>query len=146
MARQKPLIIQEYARMWPREVFDCLIPNANGKGKQTRLVKRLELLDKPGVYVLYRNEIPYYIGQAAPLRARLWHHASYPGARYHNFWNFFCAFVVLEKSQRNEIEGILIASMPTANSAKPKIKKAKMPSEVIKMAAKIRRAKANPFG
>jgi hypothetical protein len=144
MARQKQLV-EEYARMWPREVFDCLMPNQDGKKKKTKLVKGLELLNKPGVYVLYRNEIPYYIGQAAPLRGRLWHHASYPGARYHTFWNFFCAFVVPEKSRRNEIEGILIASMPTANSAKPKRKKAKMPKSVVQMAASIRRAHANPL-
>ncbi len=80
MARQKPLI-EEYARMWPREVFDCLIPNSNGKGKGTKLVKGLELLNKPGVYVLYRNEIPYYIGPAAPLRARLCYHASVVSAK-----------------------------------------------------------------
>ncbi len=83
MVRQKQLV-EEYARMWPREVVDRLIPNQDGKKKGTKLVKGLELLNKPGVYVLYRNDIPYYIGQAAPLRGRLWHHASYPGARYHN--------------------------------------------------------------
>jgi hypothetical protein len=35
--------------------------------------------------------------------------------------------------------------MPTAaNSAKPKIKKAKMPPSLVQMAANIRGAKANP--
>jgi hypothetical protein len=23
----KNLVVEQYARMWPREVFDCLIPN-----------------------------------------------------------------------------------------------------------------------
>lgn len=144
MARQKQLL-EEYARMWPREVFDCLIPNEDGKKRKTKLAKGLDLLNKPGVYVLYKNEIPYYIGQAVKLRGRLWHHACYPGARYHNFWNFFCAFVVPDKRRRDEIEGILIAAMPTANSAKPRIKRAKMPKSVVQMAANIRRAYANPL-
>ena len=118
MAPEKPLV-EEYARMWPREVFDCLIPHQDGKKKGTKLVKGLDFLNKPGVYVLYRDQMPYYIGKAAPLFGRLWHHASYPGARYQNFWNFFCAFVVPDKIKRTQIEGILIASMPTANGANP---------------------------
>jgi hypothetical protein len=117
MARQKQLI-EEYARMWPREVFDCLIPNQDGKKKGTKLVKGLELLNKPGVYVLYRNEIPYYIGQAAPLRGRLRHHASYPGARYHNFWNFFCAFVVPTRDDGMKLRAFLLppCRQPTARN------------------------------
>src|SRR5690348_2275021 len=97
-----------YARMWPREIFD--------RGRS--FVHTLDILEKPGVYVLYRDDIPYYVGQATKLRTRLWAHANVPGARYHNFWNFFSVFVADDARRRNEIEAILIAAMPTANSAK----------------------------
>src|SRR5947209_4611415 len=81
----------QYARMWPREVFDCLV--VDEKPRKQAMAKGLEILTKPGVYILYRDDLPYYIGQASRLRSRLWQHANVPGARYHNFWNFFSVFV-----------------------------------------------------
>jgi hypothetical protein len=141
MAR-KNVIVEEYARMWPREVFDCLVANRKGKGRNVILGKGLELLNKPGVYVLYRNEIPYYIGQALKLRRRLWSHAGSPGARYTNFWNYFSAFVIHDPRMRDEVEGILIAAMPTANSAKPKLTRAKYPLEVSRMVRRMRQYQA----
>lgn len=143
MAAGKNLIVEEYARMWPREVFDCLIPNEDG-GKKRLLAKGLELVNQPGVYVLYRDDIPYYIGQATKLRQRLWAHAGSSGGRYSNFWNYFSAFVIRDPKMRNEVEGILIAAMPTANSAKPRLKRAKFPRAVSQMARRIRVNLANP--
>jgi hypothetical protein len=96
------------------------------------------------VYVLYRDDIPYYIGQAAKLRQRLWSHARSSGGKYNNFWNYFSAFVITDAKTRNEIEGILIAAMPTANSAKPRLKRAKFPTAVSKMVRRMRRYRANP--
>ena len=139
----KNQIVEEYARMWPREVFDCLVTNEND-GKKKILGRDLELLSKPGVYVLYRDDIPYYIGQALRLRHRLWGHARIPGTRYGNFWNYFSAFVIRDPKMRDEIEGILIAAMPTANSAKPKLKRAKFPPVVTRMVRQIRKYRANP--
>ena len=130
--------------MWPREVFDLLVPNDKGKGKNVILGKGLKLVNKPGVYVLYRDDIPYYIGQAAKLRHRLWSHAGSPGERYSNFWNYFSAFVIRNPKMRDEIEGILIAAMPTANSAKPKLQRAKFPLEVSRMVRTIRHHQADP--
>lgn len=144
MAARKNLIVEEYARMWPREVFDCLIPNENS-GRKRLLDRGLELVNQPGVYVLYRNDIPYYIGQAAKLRQRLCAHASSGGGRYNNFWNYFSAFVIPDPKMRNEVEGILIAAMPTANSAKPRLKRAKFPKVVSQMVRNIRRYHANPL-
>ena len=43
---------------------------------------------------------------------------------------------------RDEVEGILIAAMPTANSAKPKLTRAKYPLEVSRMVRKIRQYQA----
>lgn len=129
--------------MWPREVFDCLIPGETSR-KKKMLAKGLDLVDQPGVYVLYRDDIPYYIGQATKLRQRVGSHAGSAGGRYSNFWNYFSAFVIHDPKMRNEVEGILIAAMPTANSAKPRLKRAKFPHVVREMQRRIRRYQANP--
>jgi hypothetical protein len=50
-----------------------------------------------------------------------------------------------DPDQQNEVEGILISAMPTANSAQPKLPKEKLPHEVIKMVRKIRNDRANPI-
>jgi hypothetical protein len=131
-----------------------LVDNESGSGKQIILghgqkfghgpKKGLELLGKSGVYVLYRDDTPYYVGQATVLWKRLWRHAGYPDARYGNFWNYFSAFVIRDRKMRDEIEGILIAAMPTANSAKPKLERAKYPLTVSQMLRRIRKYRANP--
>ncbi len=84
----------------------------------------------PGVYILYKNEEPYYIGQATKLKTRLRYHAVKAEGRYFHFWNLFVAFVVPDRDHRNELEGVLIAAMPTANSARPKLEREKMPKAV----------------
>lgn len=140
----KTQIVKEYARMWPREVFYQLGPNASGKGKSVHPYKGLELVNEPGVYVLYRDGIPYYVGQATRLRNRLWSHACSPAARYHNFWNHFSAFVIKAPHLRNQIEGVLIAAMPTANGARPRLKRAKIPELVSRMSRDIYEHQANP--
>ena len=144
MKKPGDLRISQYARMWPREVFDCLLTEDDTKHEQP-VSKGLEILKEPGVYVLYRDDIPYYIGQAAKLRSRLRRHATAPGSRYHNFWNFFSVFVIEDPQSRNEIEGLLIAAMPTAaNRMEPKLPREKFPSSVRKMVRKIRRYRADP--
>ena len=151
----KNQILSQYARMWPREVFYRRAPKetatkksrSNGKkpAKAARLLFRhIELLAKPGVYVLYRDGVAYYVGQAKKLRSRLWQHACAPDTRYYNFWNFFSAFVVEDETDRNAIESILIAAMPTANSAKPKIKRESLPVGVRRMVREIGWNRANP--
>jgi hypothetical protein len=113
-------IVTRYAHMWPREVF--------GR-RPSKIIKAQELdfLEVPGVYVLYRDDRPYYIGKANRLAQRLWDHAITAEERYFHFWNFFSAFAVADSKNRNELEGILIAAMPTANSARPKLPREKMP-------------------
>jgi hypothetical protein len=138
----KHKLLGEYARMWPREIFDRLEDKSDGKKRQL-LAKGLEVLDKPGVYVLYRDDEPYDIGQATKLRQRLWLHANRPGSRYYNFWNLFSAFVVKDPTHRSELEGILIAAMPTANSANPRLLKRPFPKEVRDMLREVRRMRVN---
>jgi hypothetical protein len=61
MAQQK--IVHRYARMWPREVFEKAA-SKTGAGRMTIIAKDLEFLGGRGVYILYRDDQPYYIGQA----------------------------------------------------------------------------------
>jgi hypothetical protein len=132
------IIVTGYARMWPREVFGLFPPTKGAASKRKRMMaKGLDFLQNPGVYILYRDDKPYYIGQATKLRHRLWGHAVRAEGRYFHFWNFFSAFAVPDVTHRNELEGILIAAMPTANSAKPKLQRERMPKEVRDLMKKI---------
>jgi hypothetical protein len=127
----KQSIVSGYARMWPREVFARFPPLKDAATEKKKMMaKGLLFLEGPGVYILYRDDEPYYIGQATTLRRRLWGHAKQAEGRYFHFWNFFSAFAVPNPGRRNELEGILIAAMPTANSARPRLTKERMPSEV----------------
>ena len=111
--------------MWPRQLLYYTDGNH-------LVVKELEILSKPGVYVLYRNDTPFYVGQAQRLRKRLWSHAKQVVGRYYNFWNYFSVFAVEDASMRNQLESILIAAMPTANGATPRIKRAQLPLHIKK--------------
>lgn len=54
----------------------------------------------------------------------------------------FSAYIVRNPKHREEVEGVLIASMPTANSASPKIKRIPLPRTVTNMIRKIRQKNA----
>ena len=56
MTKPTKKIVSRYARMWPREVFDVM-----KEGKL--LIKELEDLANPGVYILYRDDHPHYVGK-----------------------------------------------------------------------------------
>jgi hypothetical protein len=137
MAAKQKGIVKGYASMWPREVFDT----KHGSGV---LAAQIDFLTKEkGVYVLYRDEHPYYIGKSGnSLFARLRGHAVNPRRRYYNFWNYFSAFAVPDKKGRDELEGILIAAMPTANGAKPRFgAKERLPKQVSNLMKKLRQAR-----
>lgn len=122
--RARRYIVRGYAKMWPRGVFD--IKEGNRLSLDVKAV-----LDTPGVYVLYRDDHPYYVGKTGrPLFDRICDHANQPHDRYYNFWNFFSAFTVPQKRHRDEVEGILIAAMPTANSSNPRFARLKLPARV----------------
>ena len=125
MPKRSRYIVNAYARVWPRDVFDI-----KAAGKLAKDVR--EALGDPGVYVLYRDDEPYYVGKTSrALFDRLWNHANQPADRYYNFWNFFSVFAVAGKKHRDEVEGILIAAMPTANSASPRFpRRIELPARV----------------
>jgi len=128
---QMPEIVSQHARMWPREVFNYRISGPNGK--PVALAKTLDVLSHPGVYILYRNDLPYYIGKAKHLRSRIFSHARRPGSKYDLFWNYFSVFVVENEKHRDEVEAMLIAAIPTANGAKPKLERQPYPDAVRKI-------------
>ena len=79
MAKKKPNVVMAAAQMWPRIVFDF-------DGKAT--VK--ECLTEPGVYVLFRDDVPYYVGKTdKTLFRRIRAHAIKTRDRYYHFWNYF---------------------------------------------------------
>jgi GIY-YIG catalytic domain len=122
-AIKKKWLTNQFFRMWPRALFH------KQAGKQF-IQKHLH---GPGVYVLYREDLPYYIGKTDKLARRLTQHALKPNTRYYNFWNYFSAFEIDDPILRNEIEAILISAMPTANSAHPKFQRKKLDRNVARM-------------
>ena len=92
-------IITDYARMWPREILYL---------SENLLKDVRSALDRPGVYVLYRDEHPYYVGRADRLYRRLNQHANNPRARRFHFWNFFSAYVIPNRKHIGDVEGVLI--------------------------------------
>jgi hypothetical protein len=122
--RNSKRIVTEYIKMWPRAVFDMKVGN-----KHPKSIK--DLLRCSGVYVLYRDDRPYYIGKASQtLWKRIWAHANATRDRYYHFWNYFSAFVVPDPAHLDEIEGVLIASMPTENSAIRRIDRIHLPADI----------------
>lgn len=138
---RKRSIVLEYASMWPREILDIRCKNSK------RLwVRSPECpLGRSGVYVLYRDDRPYYIGKATRLAERIWAHANHPTDPYYNFWNLFSAFVVKDLKQMDQVEGILIAALPTANSSTPRITRLRLPLDVSRQLRLIRHHEANPL-
>jgi hypothetical protein len=130
--------VKEYGRLWPRAVFDCV--TSEGGRRKTYLAKELEILHQPGVYILYRDDLPFYIGKSDDW---IWHrlhvHARRFGGPYTYFWNYFSFFAIPEKSVRTLVESILIAAIPTAaNSSNPKLNRKRVPPAVGKMMKQLR--------
>jgi len=57
------------------------------------------VLSQPGIYILYKDDEPHYIGKTDRLRRRLYEHATRPDDRYYYFWTHFSAFVVNDSAQ-----------------------------------------------
>jgi len=140
----------KYGRMWPREVFYRRLskprPIAGSKRNPPVttqwLYKTMDLLAQPGVYVLYLDGVPYYVGQADMLRSTLAAHARVPQSHYFRHWNYFSAFAV-DAKDLDRVEAILVAAMPTASGRKL-LKKEPYPPELTEMINDIHLARANP--
>lgn len=121
-------LVKGDVKMWPRQVFN-IHRRKKLIVKTDELKSQLHILWNPGVYVLYRDEHPYYVGRASNmLFSRLHDHANKRTDTYFNFWNSFCAFAA-PNGYLDAVEAILIAALPTANSSKPKYKPVPLPKE-----------------
>lgn len=127
-------IITEYGKLWPREVFDIL-------EERKLTANSFSPLKMPGVYILYRDDLPYYIGKSkASLYSRLHKHSNLSTDKYFNFWNYFSFFIIPDINHIDEIEGVLIASIPTANKAIPRIKEISIPKAIANKMRQQRRS------
>jgi len=134
-------IVTGYVKMWPRELFNIHKGNKLLLN-EPELSHELKILWEPGVYTLYRDDHPYYVGQASGrLFSRLHDRANKSTEAYFKFWNSFSAFSVLP-THLDEVEAILIAAMPTANSKKPKFKPVPLPKKLVRVLAESRRIDA----
>ena len=139
MARNTGSIVTEYAELWPREVFDIR------EGKNRLLMEAQKLLSGPGVYILYRDDVPYYIGKTENnLYNRIYKHANQPGAKYYRYWNYFSAYIVDTIKHIDDVEGLLITAIPAAaNSSKPKINRILLPRSIKNLMGRLRRISAD---
>jgi predicted GIY-YIG superfamily endonuclease len=130
-------LVSKFIRMWPREIFNVRA----GDGQRGFLARSISELEKPGVYVLYRDDVPFYVGKTTgKLRSRLRTHATGVVSLKSYFWNYFSAFIVTNKSHIDEVEAILISAMPSviSNSSTPRLKKVPMGVPVRKLMRELR--------
>jgi hypothetical protein len=128
-------LVDGYVQKWPREIFERV---EDEKPRKPLIAKSLDMLNTSGVYVLYNNNEPCYVGKATNIRRRLNAHANAVNSRLYRGWNCFSAFFVRDTKQMAEVEGILIAAMPTANGARPRLPKHKVPLPVRRIMKSLR--------
>jgi len=139
LAKNTGTIVSKYAELWPREVFDFR------EQKNRLMVEAQELLNRPGVYILYRDDAPYYIGKTeGALYDRIYRHANVPSSKYYRYWNYFSVFMVSSIRHLDDVEGILIAAIPlAANNSKPKFQRIKLPRSIKDLMIRLRRISAD---
>lgn len=133
MAKPDQRLISEYGKMWPRAIFYSKAASPS-TGKIRVIAQDLPLLQQPGVYVLYVEEKPYYVGRTDLLWKRLYRWANRKNSPHYNFWTHFSAFAVRDEKLCKELEAALIATIPGMNNgAKPKLVKIPIPLQVRKL-------------
>ncbi len=125
-------MIESYIRMWPREVYYL-----KDKNKPLESVRE-KLRQKPGIYILYHNGSPYYIGQAKNLWLRIRSHAVNQNSKHFHGWTHFSAFILADTHHMTELEGLLIAAsgLGTANSSRRRMKRILLPKDAAKRLSK----------
>jgi hypothetical protein len=129
-------LVKQFIRMWPRAIFHTRAMD-DSKGF---IADGIPELRKPGVYILYRNGVPFYVGQAKNLRTRLKQHANGVISLKTHFWNHFSAFLVDDSARMKEVEAILISAMPPGimNSSKPTLHKVPMNKLTVHLIRELR--------
>jgi hypothetical protein len=87
---QRPIkteLVSKFIRMWPRAIFYTRLD-----GQKGLIANSIPELARPGVYVLYRDDVPFYVGKTQKeLRSRLRGHANGVTSSRTYFWNYFSA-------------------------------------------------------
>jgi hypothetical protein len=131
-------IVSKFIRMLPRAIFD--FPEI--EGQKGSIASKIRELREPGVYILYRDDVPFYVGKTeGKLFDRLWSHANGVSSTRSYFWNYFSAFIVKNRSNLAEVEAILISAMPSVitNAARPKLQKMRKGISTIKLMREMRK-------
>lgn len=131
----------KFIRMWPRAIFTTPAEGTGKPGKPPAIAKTIPELNSPGVYILYRDDHPYYVGQTTgKLRSRIGAHAISVGGLRTYFWNYFSAFLVDDPDQIDEIEAILISAMPSVltNKSAPRLDRQRMGKTTRAVIRKLR--------
>jgi hypothetical protein len=131
-------IVSKFIRMLPRAIFD--FPEI--EGQKGSIASKIKELEGPGVYILYRNDVPFYVGKTeGKLFDRLWQHANGVSSTRSYFWNYFSAFIVKNRRNIAEVEAILISAMPSVitNAARPKLQKVRKGISTIELMRKMRK-------
>jgi hypothetical protein len=129
----QPKLVRNFIRMWPRAIFSTPGLTAGRRGKAPAIARTINVLKKPGVYVLYRDDQPFYVGQAKNgLLHRIWAHANGVGSLRTYFWNYFSAFIVEDRKLIDEVEAIVISAMPAllSNASNPRLPRVRMEKPV----------------
>jgi hypothetical protein len=137
-----PKLVGKFIRMWPRAIFSSPAESKGVRGKRPAIARTIQALELPGVYILYRDDVPCYVGQTkGKLRSGLRAHANGVGSLRGYFWNYFSAFLIKDPNHIDEVEAILIAAMPSVitNGAKPKLPREKMGIATRKVMRELRR-------
>jgi hypothetical protein len=74
----QPKLVESFIQMWPRAIFET---PAQPRGRKT-IASTIKELEKSGVYVLYRDDVPFYVGKTeGKLRFRIRQHAINVGSK-----------------------------------------------------------------
>ncbi|MGD0902071.1 MAG: GIY-YIG nuclease family protein [Terracidiphilus sp.] len=136
------VLVSRFIRMWPRAIFDTPAMIEGHRGKQPSIAMTIKELERPGVYILYIDDQPFYVGQAqGKLRSRLRAHANGVGGLRSYFWNYFSAFIVENPKHIDEVEAILISAMPSVitNSSKPKLPRVRITEPIRRRMRELRK-------
>ncbi|MFC5864693.1 GIY-YIG nuclease family protein [Acidicapsa dinghuensis] len=127
----------ELIKKWPREFLGAK------NGNQLLIRQTVSQLERPGVYILYHADTPVYVGRATRLISRLHSHANKTTSKHFQGWNFFSAFVLVERAKNSDseialLEAVLIAAIPgIRNGAVPRFNKVVIPKEFRKILQEI---------
>ncbi len=100
------------------------------------------LENKSGLYILYRDDTPYYVGLGANVFWRILHHFK---DRHKNHWNYISVFVSRKRNIK-DLETLLINVLePAGNKIKGTLPKEHRYTDLLKKLASEKEKEAKAF-